>query len=449
VFIGIALLTLSERRFGEVGLKPRFLLLSTSAVCIGAFLMILGSAVSEAILRTLGYVGAFTTGLCSAPFFIAWSKVYGSLEAEDAEIAIPLAVALGQLISILFYGLQGLLAILCLILAPLLSYLCLLASFSRLRGAEHDGVLPKRAVSSGKKGKGDGRSTFTQNPFAERNVRKPALLGWRCGLFSATVWFILSSITSMTNSSESGSFALTYLTSFIISFIVLLVLMILYVVFSRNLSLIGAVRILLPMMVISLVMLLFLPSNSLKVAFLLARTGTMFFWAILWISCAQIIREKRASATKTAGVVRGWIQGGAALSIPVVILLAPFGLNSMVLIGLILLVVLFAAALPGILEASRLEVVATMPYYEEPAESVTELTSRCDSLADEFNLSPREREIMECLIRGRNLPYIRETLYISRNTINTHVRHIYAKMDIHSKQELINLFDATGERGVH
>lgn len=61
----------------------------------------------------------------------------------------------------------------------------------------------------------------------------------------------------------------------------------------------------------------------------------------------------------------------------------------------------------------------------------------CDQVADQFGLTKREREILPLLAQGYSLPFIRNELYISQSTIDTHVRHIYKKMDIHSKEELI------------
>lgn len=61
----------------------------------------------------------------------------------------------------------------------------------------------------------------------------------------------------------------------------------------------------------------------------------------------------------------------------------------------------------------------------------------CDRVADEFELTKREREILPYLAQGYSLPYIRNELYIAQSTIDTHVRHIYKKMDLHSKEELI------------
>ena len=64
---------------------------------------------------------------------------------------------------------------------------------------------------------------------------------------------------------------------------------------------------------------------------------------------------------------------------------------------------------------------------------------RCAEIADEFGLSPRELEVFEMLAEGRDRTYIQEKLVISRNTVKAHVKHIYAKLDIHSHQDLIAL----------
>ena len=55
------------------------------------------------------------------------------------------------------------------------------------------------------------------------------------------------------------------------------------------------------------------------------------------------------------------------------------------------------------------------------------------------NSADRETEIAFLLARGYSRPYIREKLFISKNTVATHIRHIYGKLGIHSKEELIDL----------
>lgn len=59
--------------------------------------------------------------------------------------------------------------------------------------------------------------------------------------------------------------------------------------------------------------------------------------------------------------------------------------------------------------------------------------------AETYGLSPREVEVVALLLRGRSIPYICDELFIAKSTAQTHVRHIYAKMDITGgRQELID-----------
>lgn len=54
-----------------------------------------------------------------------------------------------------------------------------------------------------------------------------------------------------------------------------------------------------------------------------------------------------------------------------------------------------------------------------------------------FDLSPRQEEVFWLLIRGRNIRYIAERLCVSESTVKTHVHNLYAKLGVHSQQELI------------
>lgn len=61
------------------------------------------------------------------------------------------------------------------------------------------------------------------------------------------------------------------------------------------------------------------------------------------------------------------------------------------------------------------------------------------TLAAIHRLTPRETEVFALLAQGRSIPYIRDELIISRETAATHAKHIYAKLGVHSRQELIDL----------
>ena len=63
---------------------------------------------------------------------------------------------------------------------------------------------------------------------------------------------------------------------------------------------------------------------------------------------------------------------------------------------------------------------------------VDELEENINAIAEKAQLTPREKEVFDLLSRGRSVPFIRDELIISRNTVATHVKHIYAKLEVHS-----------------
>ena len=80
----------------------------------------------------------------------------------------------------------------------------------------------------------------------------------------------------------------------------------------------------------------------------------------------------------------------------------------------------------------------------EPAAGAApnDIDATCHRIAAEKGLSDREEEVFRLLCRGRSRPYIAETLVISENTVRSHVKHIYLKLDVHPNQGLIDLVNA-------
>ncbi|WP_302964679.1 helix-turn-helix transcriptional regulator [uncultured Adlercreutzia sp.] len=69
------------------------------------------------------------------------------------------------------------------------------------------------------------------------------------------------------------------------------------------------------------------------------------------------------------------------------------------------------------------------------------LDERCRDVARAFGLTEREGEIFALLARGRDVGYIEQELFISRNTVNTHRKNLYRKLGIHTQQELLSLIE--------
>lgn len=63
-------------------------------------------------------------------------------------------------------------------------------------------------------------------------------------------------------------------------------------------------------------------------------------------------------------------------------------------------------------------------------------------MGDDYDLSRRERDVLNLLLAGHTAQSIADKLVISLNTVKSHTYHIYRKMGINSKQEIVDIRDA-------
>lgn len=75
----------------------------------------------------------------------------------------------------------------------------------------------------------------------------------------------------------------------------------------------------------------------------------------------------------------------------------------------------------------------------DAAKSVADpLDAACSKVAETFHLTERESEVMMLLVHGHTRAAIAKKLFISENTARAHVKSIYSKLSVHSKQQLID-----------
>lgn len=72
-----------------------------------------------------------------------------------------------------------------------------------------------------------------------------------------------------------------------------------------------------------------------------------------------------------------------------------------------------------------------------------DISSDKQSLKDKFSLSDREVEVTELLAKGMSNQIISENLYISINTVKTHIKNIYGKLGISNRLQLMNLLSGS------
>jgi DNA-binding CsgD family transcriptional regulator len=62
-----------------------------------------------------------------------------------------------------------------------------------------------------------------------------------------------------------------------------------------------------------------------------------------------------------------------------------------------------------------------------------------DNLVREYNISKREREIMELILEGKSNKEIEGQLFISFNTVKNHIYNLYQKLGVNSRSQLMHL----------
>ncbi|MRX81550.1 helix-turn-helix transcriptional regulator [Eggerthella guodeyinii] len=79
--------------------------------------------------------------------------------------------------------------------------------------------------------------------------------------------------------------------------------------------------------------------------------------------------------------------------------------------------------------------------YVRAREDLQELA--CDDLAKAHSLTKRETELLKLFAQGRDAAYAEKLLYLSHNTVKSYAKSLYAKLGVHSKQEVIDLVRAS------
>lgn len=77
-------------------------------------------------------------------------------------------------------------------------------------------------------------------------------------------------------------------------------------------------------------------------------------------------------------------------------------------------------------------------HQSEEAQS-TSIKMRIEELSDTYRLSKRESEVLHLLALGKPNVAIARDLFIAEGTVKAHIQHIYQKLDVHTRKELMRL----------
>lgn len=170
-------------------------------------------------------------------------------------------------------------------------------------------------------------------------------------------------------------------------------------------------------------------------AFILALAVSSVFELLLVMYFGILTSKGYAAPALAFGLSGGFIRAGIALGNALAIYYEKHpGLSEAITpeTALVLICILVALVIPLVRQEYSIAKLTSDP----PSES--DLEVRCTAVSQEFKLSAREAEIVILMARGYTADNIAKKLVISPYTVNTHIRHIYEKMSIHKRSELLN-----------
>ena len=164
---------------------------------------------------------------------------------------------------------------------------------------------------------------------------------------------------------------------------------------------------------------------------------------MVWVLTAGFMRANETSSETVAATMRSFEFAGAAFGAGLVKpLVYTWGTVPTLLVTVAVLLGAFVVCVP------TFEPHLVSPGKEAP-EGLKALTGegagRYAMLVSRFGLTAREAEVLALLADGADAAAVASQLVVSLSTANTHIRHIYAKLGIHSRQELMARLALVGE----
>lgn len=413
---------------GYMAKHHKSLITNTKLTIIGTLLMALSSALTYGggwiMDAPLGYIVGMLLNGTKAILFLMWAECLCKLRFQDTLLCVALIYGVAFTLCLIVAGLQEAPALLVHCLIPLLSGTCLFilqrdATFREYPVGGH--IIP---------------------PLSQRLQRNPKKIPWRLlvgvGLFGAIV-LITNTISEMKSSTFSE--IETLVTGLFVSIVVALV------AWRRtdggNFTMIY--RMLTPVIIIAITLVFSLQDGYQHYEAIAIGISWAFFRIFSWTLWCLIAHRSR----EDGGFVFAAGQIILTLCSTLAQLLCTFVLpliNAPLLIipGIIALTVINSAFVMSEGDIRRF-LEKQRKAREILGKSGVAYEACVQELARKTGLSNREQEIALLVMEGKDNATLCEKLVITESTLRTHLRNMYSKAEVHSRQELIDLLFAQAD----
>ena len=182
-------------------------------------------------------------------------------------------------------------------------------------------------------------------------------------------------------------------------------------------------------------------SRLVRVGIVLAQAS--LFFSFVLVAMALRVRNASIGARRYLALLLGASSGVTLLGILAGgIVRNAFGLDTAA-IALTALFVIYFIFLMSMRKRETVEHVVEHVIAGPVTDEAALARARAEVIAARFpQLSRREREVLELLLQNYSNARIADALSVSENTVKTHVRHIYGRLDLNSRQQLLALAES-------
>ena len=440
----LLLIVALEKRVGSPIDHPNLFWIAPLAVAIACPLLFIQSGTFE-LTVILFTAGAALSGFGTGCMWVMWGEYYAKVSQEDVEHLAPASAAIAAVLVLLVSAMSGWVAVAVVMCFAPISGFCLSRSWRDVQ---------RQAVSSEYLGESERQAYETSYALAASRPWTALRSMWLVGLVILVACLFVCLL---------GSFwdPLTYTmplfqATIVISIVAMIVVSIVSMRGPRRISVSFLFRWICPVLIVGFVtVILWGTSFGGYAAFIVSIAARFSFCLITQMFFANYARSGRTTAVQAYGFGWVFVHLGDFLGMLGIVILNVFLASGQVApyeISAVAIAVLAVLTLPRLgkyeteADAGREQAPDGWKAADESTEAAEpkarkadELEGRVRAIAKKHQLTPREIEVFELLARGRSVPFIRDTLVISRDTAATHVKHIYKKLGVHSRQELIDL----------
>lgn len=397
---------------------------------MGMALITVSGFAEDEIALALCIIGATFTGVGTAFLQLCWQKVLVGIPSNHLALGVPVGYSLSLVLALGITVVPSVADSALLVCMTALSLVVLAWLMKRSNAPLEEKV----GSPSGPVHENDSANRFSE-------VLPSRMVPYTFVLY-IIVWFAIEVVESQTASiriTDDPQFIFRALVGIVIA----LVCICYDFFFSRSTHTSSAIKVVVLLAGGALVLALSGSSGSLLAAYIINYAANLLGCVFLIIASVEYAKRTERSTAYFTGLALVPKHIGVSAFALIHLAMPDIAIEPLDIAMLILLLTAALFVLPHALGgASATSVEETRALESSPHRVPSTRDDAVSALIVEYDLTRREAEVFELFASGRDSGYIRERLVISRDTVSSHLKHIYAKMGIHSKRELFDLIES-------